>query len=72
MNRVTQHLRQFRRAAYRPIAKARRLSAWQVLAIILAAVIIFASIDYALHYRSTPPGSLPTEQRSPRRDQSPA
>lgn len=72
MKRVTQHLRQVRRAAYRPIAKARRLAAWQVLVILLAAVILFASIDYALHYRSAPPGSPPMEQRSPQHDMGPA
>ena len=55
MERVKRHLRRIQRAAYRPVVAVRRLTFWQKMALLFAAVILFASIDYALNYRRERP-----------------
>lgn len=51
MERVKRHLRKIRRVAYSPVAAVRRLTFWQKMAILVAAVFLCATIDYALNYR---------------------
>ena len=61
MERVKRHLRRVRRAAYRPVVAVRRLTFWQKMAILFAAVILCATIDYALNYRRDHPAPQATE-----------
>ena len=61
MERVKRHLRKVRCAVYKPVVAVRRLTFWQKMAILLGAVILCATIDYALNYRRDRPESHATE-----------